>query len=103
MDSAHAPSYARRPSSLPRRMVAPCRCDGPRALRWVHDAFGDCVVTRAAAASLAFGVAALACAFAAQAPQIAKNCRLNSAAALSPGLLVRCCAARCCASGNCAW
>jgi hypothetical protein len=69
--------------------AAACRCDAPRALRWAHSALGDCIATRADAASLAFGLASLATALAAQAPQVATNCRLNSAAALSPWFLVR--------------
>jgi len=70
-------------------MVAACSCDETPAFRWVHTLLGDCITTRAAAASLVFGLMSLVLSFAAHAPQVVKNCRLHSASALSPWFLVR--------------
>jgi hypothetical protein len=72
-----------------------CVCDAPPALRWVHSAFGDCVHTRAAAASFGLGTVSIIATFATQAPQVVTNWRAKSAAALSPVLLVRARRCRC--------
>ena len=65
--------------------AAACECDALPGARWLHTVFHDCVDSPSAAASSAFGWAAVAVAAVAQLPQVVKNWRQQGAArALSP-------------------
>ena len=70
-------------------MRSSCVCDAPAALQWAYRAFDSCINSRAAAASLACGLVSLALSFLVQLPQVVKNARRKSAAALSPWFLAR--------------
>jgi len=65
-----------------------CHCVHPNYVPWIYDTFSDCIYTTTDKVAFFFGLSSMAFWFVCQLPQFIKNCRRQSADALSLCFLI---------------